>query len=317
MPLALVIDRMVGDPAWLWVRAPHPVVLIGSLVDGLDRRLNNLDLTFRARCLRGCLATGLLVAAAAAAGIVLAILLSMAPRPIAIPLEAAIAAIFLAQKSLLDHVGAVARRLSTDGLAGGREAVAQIVGRDVSVLDEPGVARAAIESLAENFSDGVVAPVFWYALLGLPGLLAYKAVNTADSMIGHRSPRYEAFGWAAARLDDLLNLVPARLSAALIGVAAAMTGRSATRAAAAALRDARLHKSPNAGWPEAAVAGALDVALGGPRRYGTLAVNGAWLNPDGRSEANAADINAAIRLVEAAWTILLALTVLIALASAL
>jgi adenosylcobinamide-phosphate synthase len=283
----------------------------------LDRRLNDLALPFRARRLRGCLATGLLVGAAAAAGIVLALLLAMAPRPIAVPIEAAIAAIFLAQKGLLDHVGAVAHRLSAGGLAGGREAVAQIVGRDVSVLDEPGVARAAIESLAENFSDGVAAPVFWYALLGLPGLLVYKAVNTADSMIGHRSARYEAFGWAAARLDDLLNLVPARLSAALIVVAAAMTGRGAMRAAATALRDARLHKSPNAGWPEAAVAGALGLAIGGPRRYDTLAVDGAWLNPGGRPEADAADINAAIRLVEAAWTILLVLTVLIILASAL
>jgi hypothetical protein len=188
-----------------------------------------------------------------------------------------------------------------------------IVGRDTSVLDGAGVSRAAIESAAENFSDGLVAPVFWYALLGLPGLLVFKVVNTADSMIGHRSPRYEAFGWAAARLDDLMNLIPARLSALLIAAAAALAGGAAGHAAAAAWHDARFHRSPNAGWPEAAAAGALGLALGGPRRYGNLIVEGAWLNGQGRSEAGPDDIFAAIRLIDTAWALLLTAVMLIAL----
>ena len=178
-------------------------------------------------------------------------------------------------------------------------------------------ARAAIESAAENFSDAVVAPALWYLAFGLPGLFVYKIVNTADSMIGHRSLRYEAFGWASARFDDLLNVIPARIAAGLIAAAAALTGRSGRGAAAAAWRDARRHKSPNAGWPEAAVAGALGLALGGPRRYGDLAVDGAWLNERGRADTAPTDIRATLRLLDAAWAILLVLTTLIALATAL
>jgi adenosylcobinamide-phosphate synthase len=317
LPLALVVDRLVGDPAWLWARVPHPVALMGRLIGGLDASLNDPARSFATRRARGLVAVIALTATAAFAGTLIALLISNVPLPVAVAGETAVAAIFLAQRSLVDHVAQVARRLDREGIDGGREAVAQIVGRDVSVLDEPGVSRAAIESLAENFSDGVVAPTLWYALLGLPGLFVYKIVNTADSMIGHRSPRHAAFGWAAARLDDLLNLVPARLTALLIAAAVALRGRSGLQALAAAWRDARLHKSPNAGWPEAAVGGALGLALGGPRRYGTLEVDGAWLNVQGRTEAGTADIRAAIRLVDAAWVILLALAVLIALATAL
>ncbi len=221
-------------------------------------------------------------------------------------LEAIVVAVFLAEKSLIDHVTAVERALLAEGIEGGRRAVSMIVGRDVSVLDEAGVSRAAIESAAENFSDGVVAPAFWFLLLGLPGLFVCKVVNTANSMIGHRSARHEAFGWAAARFDDLLNFLPARLSVLLIGAAAAVSGKAAGAALRCARSDAAKHKSPNAGWPEAALAGALGLALGGPRRYGETAVDGAWLNPAGRQASGPADIRAAIRLIDAAWALLTA-----------
>ena len=313
---ALVIDRALGDSPWLWKTLPHPVALVGRAVAWLDARLNDSARSFRRRRRSGILAMLFLMAGAAILGAILHHLMQTIPFGVAI--EVLLVAIFLAQKSLVDHVAAVADALKSDGLCGGRRAVALIVGRDVSALDEAGVARAAIESAAENFSDGVVAPAFWYALLGLPGLFLYKAVNTADSMIGHRSERHEAFGWAAARIDDLLNLVPARLSAFLIAIAAWASRRDG-RAALLALRDAPRHKSPNAGWPEAALAGAIGLALGGPRRYGELAVDGAWLNADGRREANAGDIVAAIRQIDVAWAlfaILIALAASIALAIA-
>jgi adenosylcobinamide-phosphate synthase len=264
--------------------------------------------------MRGALALALLVATGGAAGALLAWLCATIPGGVV--LEVIAIAVLLAQKSLRDHVAAVASGLEAGGVSAGRGAVALIVGRDVAALDASGVARAAIESAAENFSDAVVAPAFWYMLLGLPGLLVYKIVNTADSMIGHRSERYAAFGWAAARLDDLLNLVPARLAALLIA-AAALMGCSARNAIAVAWRDAALHKSPNAGWPEAATAGALDLALGGPRRYGELAVDGAWLNRRGRAEAGVADIRSALRLIDRAWLVLLVVTAIISLAIAL
>ena len=209
---------------------------------------------------------------------------------------------------------AVGRALATEGVDGGRRAVAHIVGRDVTVLDEAGVARAAMESAAENFSDGVVAPAFWYALAGLPGLLIYKTVNTADSMVGYRSEAHEAFGWAPARLDDVLNFVPARLAAGLIAAAAAISRHDAAVAVRAAWRDAPQHKSPNAGWPEAALAGALGIAFGGPRRYGEVAVDGVWLNPDGRRDVGPGDIRAATRLIDLAWALMVTVITLAALA---
>lgn len=307
---ALVIDRAVGDPPWLWKVLPHPVAFVGRAVAWLDARLNNSAHRFRRRRRSGVLAMLLLMAGAAMLGVILHRLLRSVPFGVAI--EVLLVAILLAQKSLVDHVAAVARALASDGLSGGRRAVALIVGRDVSVLDEAGVARAAIKSAAENFSDGVVAPAFWYTLLGLPGLFLYKAVNTANSMIGHRSERHEAFGWAAARIDDLLNLVPARLSALLIAIAAWASRRDGW-AALLALRDAPRHKSPNAGWPEAALAGALGLALGGPRRYSELAVDGAWLNAGGRRDAGAGDIDAAIRQIDIAWALLAILITLAAL----
>ena len=220
---------------------------------------------------------------------------------------AILASTLIAQRSLHQHVARVADALERDGLRGGREAVSQLVGRDTETLDEAGIARAAIESLAENFSDGVVAPVFWMIIAGLPGAAIYKAVNTADSMIGHQSQRYQAFGWAAARLDDVLNLPASRLSALLITAAAAMTkGHSAPAAWRAVCRDAPRHLSPNAGYPEAAMAGALGLALGGPRAYGGVRVEGAFLG-DGRRAAQTADIRAALGLYRCADAILIAI----------
>jgi adenosylcobinamide-phosphate synthase len=301
---ALVLDRVVGDPPWLWRRLPHPVTLFGWMIGRCDAALNDPALGFEARRRRGVAASVSLAAVALATGI--AIELVTAALPLGFALEIVLVAVLLAQKSLIEHVGQVADGLRQT-LAGGRAAVARIVGRDVTVLDEAGVARAAIESAAENFSDGLVAPAFWYATLGLPGLLVYKLANTADSMIGHRTPRHEAFGWAAARFDDALNFIPARLSAVLIALAAPLRGGQAGAAWKAALRDASLHRSPNAGWPEAAAAGALGLALGGPRRYGPVVVDGAWLNGSSRQDAGPEDIRAAMQLIDSAWLLLLAL----------
>ncbi len=311
LAVGLALDRLVGDPPAIWWRVPHPVVLIGRAIEWLDAKLNEDDAPFAARRRNGVAAIALLSLAALFVGWIVEARIGTGRLGLAV--EAVIVAVLLAQKSLVDHVAAVERALRIDGVAGGRKAVAQIVGRDVSVLDEAGVARAAIESAAENFADGVVAPAFWFLLLGLPGLLLYKVVNTANSMIGHRSPRHEAFGWAAARFDDLLNLAPARLSALLIAAAAALSRGTGGPALATARTDAKKHKSPNAGWPEAALAGALGLALGGPRRYGTLEVDGAWFNQAGRQAAEPDDIAASLRLIDMAWALLIGVTALAAL----
>jgi adenosylcobinamide-phosphate synthase len=211
-----------------------------------------------------------------------------------------IASVLIAQRSLYQHVARVRSAFAEGGLAEARAAVSMIVGRDPEQLDEAGVSRAAIESCAENFSDGVVAPVFWLALLGLPGLIAYKAINTADSMIGHRSARYEFFGWAAARVDDLVNLIPARLSGLLLAVVAPIANGAVGTALNVMRRDAPKHRSPNAGWPESATAGALGLALAGPRRYGEHIVDDPFLNVDARKKATPGDIGRALDLYVAA-----------------
>lgn len=295
---ALIIDAVVGDPVWLWRRLPHPVTLIGAAIAALDRRFNHADRSFGWRRGAGLLCLGglLLAAALLGTGVELA-LRSVDGGKLLIAL---LAATFLAQRSLYDHVAAVYDAFAEGGLEQARRAVAMIVGRDPAALDEAGVCRAAIESCAENFSDGVVAPAFWFALLGLPGLLIYKVVNTADSMIGHRTARHEAFGWAAARLDDLLNLVPARLSGLLVGLAAPMARGQIASALRVMVRDARLHRSPNAGWPESAMAGALQLALAGPRRYAERTVDDPFLNADGRKDASPDDIRRALRVLIAA-----------------
>ncbi|NKN37845.1 cobalamin biosynthesis protein [Agrobacterium sp. a22-2] len=300
--LALLLDRLVGDPPWLWKRLPHPVVLFGAAISACDRGLNRAHWSPRRRRFGGVLAIVILLAVSLLLGTVLHRLLG----PLGLfgfVLESVIAAIFLAQKSLTDHVSAVAAGLRDGGIAGGRKAVSLIVGRDPETLDEPGVCRAAIESLAENFADGVVAPALWYALLGLPGILAYKMLNTADSMIGHKSDKYRDFGWASARLDDLANWPAARLSALLIAAGALWSDgrRAGGHSLSVALRDHGLHRSPNSGWPEAAMAGALDIGLAGPRVYAGQRVSEPMMNGAGRRNLGAADIDAAVRVLQAAW----------------
>ena len=301
--IALLFDRFVIDPERLWRRLSHPVVGFGWIISTWEERLKPNGAAMQ--MLSG---TGLVVALVALS-FVLGWLPLLLGNVIGGLTEVTIVAILLAQRSLDQHVLAVADGLDRS-LEDGRHAVSMIVGRDPSVLDEGGVSRAAIESLAENFSDGVVAPLFWYFVLGLPGIVAYKAINTADSMIGHRTPRYIHFGKVAARVDDVLNWIPARFTALLL----ACLARSMT-AARTAWRDARLHRSPNAGWPEAAMAGALDIALGGPRVYPGERVDEPFMNEAGRSALDRADIGRALLLYRRACSLLLCLVLLGALTS--
>jgi len=303
--LALLFDLMFADMAPVFRYLPHPVAVVGGAVSFFDRRLNRPERSDRQRRARGALVVAVMIAAAALTGWAVAAWLRLWSFGWAG--EALVVAALLAQRSLFEHVAKVAAALAKDGLAAGRAAVAHIVGRDPLSLDEFAVARAAIESLFENFSDGVVAPCLWYACFGLPGLFVYKTANTMDSMIGHRSPRYLHFGWAAARLDDLMNLAPARLSGVLIGLAAfALPGARGFPAFRTMLKDAAKHRSLNAGWPEAAAAGALGLALAGPRRYGVTVVQDPWLG-DGRARATPADIARALRLYLAAGALFAAL----------
>ncbi len=288
-PLALLVERLAGYPEPLFRAIGHPVTWMGALIDRLDRQLNFGG----GRRGKGTLALILLLAATALVAIPLAWLCRL--MPFGWVLEAGLASSLLAQSSLHKAVADVAAGLR-NSLSEGRSAVSHIVGRDPEVLDRAGVARAAIESLAESSSDGIVAPLFWLIVGGLPGIAIYKAVNTADSMIGHKTERYLAFGWASARFDDLLNLVPARLTALLVVVAAFFVrGGLPAGALSTALRDASRHESPNAGWPEAAFAGALGFRLGGPRSYGGELVDLPAFG-DGRAELGPSDIEYALRL---------------------
>jgi len=308
--LALLIELMLGYPDWLVRSIGHPVTWMGRLIEALDHKLNHEKDSPTRRRAAGAIAV---VALIAVAGVVAYALEHNLPRlPFGLLVLAVLASTLLAQRSLYAHVARVAAALEQDGLEAGRKAVAQIVGRDPEALDEGGVARAAIESLAENFSDGVVAPAFWMSVAGLPGAAIYKAINTADSMIGHRTPRHADFGIAAARLDDLVNLPAARLAAVLIVAAAWFADRaSAANAWRAVRRDAPHHRSPNAGYPEAAMGGALGVALAGPRHYDGVLVDDAMMG-DGRRDATAADIRAALTLYRSADALLIALAGLVA-----
>ncbi len=298
----LLVDAVAGDMPAVFAHVPHPVALAGRAIAFFEAKLNRADRSERRRRERGILTTLLLVAAAAGLGWLLHLLCG--GSVVGAVVEALAIGVLVTQRSLYDHVAVVAQALAHGGLAAGREAVGHIVGRDPTRLDHSGVARAAIESLAENFSDGAVAPVFWYLLLGLPGLFAYKMANTLDSMLGHRSERYRSFGWAAARFDDLANLVPAPLSGLLLAGAAAFAGNAAPgRALAVMLRDGRKHNSPNAGWPEAAMAGALGLALAGPRPYADGDVNDPWLG-NGTPHATPADIARALQLYSLACRLL-------------
>jgi adenosylcobinamide-phosphate synthase len=308
---ALLIELAVGYPDQLFHAAGHPVTWMGRLIGWLDRVLNHDYLSRANRRMAGLIALGIATVTSAVVAYALERFLLLLPFGIAG--VALLSSALIAQRSLYDHVARVASALDEGGLAEGRAAVSHIVGRDPESLDEYGVARAAIESLAENFSDGVVAPVFWMVFLGLPGGAIYKAINTADSMIGHRTKRHEAFGWAAARLDDLVNLPASRLAAVLIVAAAAtMNDGSAREAWRTIRRDADRHRSPNAGYPEAAMAGALGLSLAGPRVYGGVHVEDATMG-SGRRDATTADIRAALALYQRADAMLIGLVAAIAL----
>ncbi len=298
---ALLIEAAFGYPDWLYRRIGHPVTWIGALITRGERAWNRPDRLASARSAAGVALICMLVLITGGLALGVQVLIeAVLPALPAIVVLGLIASPALAQRSLDMHVRAVASALEQKGLAAGREAVSEIVGRDPDALDEAGVSRAAIESLAENFSDGVVAPLFWLVVAGLPGAAIYKAINTADSMIGHKSERYLAFGWAAARLDDVVNLPASRLAALWLVAAGALTpGASARGALRAVARDAGRHRSPNAGWPEAAMAGALGFRLAGPRAYGGAMVEDHWMG-DGRADLSAADIRAALRLYRVA-----------------
>ena len=294
--LAMLLDAALGEPRWLWDRLPHPAILMGRTVAWVDRAFNRGS----QQRLAGVLGFGGLVLGAGALGWVLQAL----PGQVA---EVIICAILLAQKSLVQHVQAVADALRLS-VGDGRRAVAMIVGRDTAAMDGPSIARAAIESAAENLSDGITAPALWFLIGGLPGLLIYKITNTADSMIGHRTPRHAQFGWAAARFDDLLNLAPARLTAGLIW----LTTRPA-HVWPAIIADARRHRSPNAGWPEAAMARVLNVALSGPRSYDGHMQDFPFVHPTGQRQIGADQIDAAVVALWRTWGLGLTFVAIIAL----
>lgn len=283
--LALLIDYLLGDPPRLWDKFTHPIVYIGKAISWFDRRLNKGSL----RREKGVVVMIALVLG----GLILGKLIKIIPDFRI--LEVIVVTVLIAHKSLIDHVKAVATALKSN-LTDARRELAKIVGRDTAALDESGVATAAIESCAENFSDAVIAPVFWYLILGLPGIITYKIINTADSMIGHKSETYNKFGWAAAKLDDLVNLIPARLCGGLM----CLVARS-TDAFDRMRSDAPLHASPNAGWPEAAMAGILDIRLAGPRVYDANLTDDPYINPLGRSQLGHGDISDAIKVVNKAW----------------
>jgi adenosylcobinamide-phosphate synthase len=291
---ALALDALFGEMGPLFRILPHPVQAMGRLIGAMDRRLNRPDRGEAARFWRGAFTLIVVVATAGAVGWLIATLARGIPGGWMI--EALIAATLLAQRSLYGHVAAVALALRNEGLAGGRRAIRHIVSRDPNSMDEHGIARAALESLSENFADAVVAPVFWYAVAGLPGMLAYKAINTADSMIGYRSDQYRAFGKAAARLDDAANWIPARLAGLITALAAAPAGDDPTRALKVMWRDACTHASPNAGWPEAAFAGALGLALGGPRSYPGEGTREHWIGGEGKRKYGPKGIGRGLKL---------------------
>lgn len=303
--LALAIDLAFGEMAVVFRFLPHPLAIAGRAIGFFDRRLNREGRSDAARRLRGAITVVVLVGAAAAIGWAIGEYLRVVHY--AWLIEALLVAVLLDERSLFEHVAAVGKALKSDGLQGGRAAVAKIVGRDPESLDEHGVARAAIEALFAKFSTGLVAPAFWYLLLGLPGLFACKTAGALNGVIGHRSPKYLDFGWAAARLDDALDWIPARLTALLVWLAAlVLPGAHAGAAVRTTLADARKHRSPHAGWPEAAAAGALGLALGGPRRYLGTVMDEPWLGA-GRARATLADLGAALKLYLAAAAVLAAL----------
>ncbi len=287
--LAMTIEVAVGWPKWLHRTIGHPVSWIGRFIGFLDRRYNRADMPDRIRRFYGMIAA---IWAIGLVGFVGWIMTHFLPNGLwGVLIGGVIAWPLLATRSMYEHVAAVARPLVSDDIGKAREAVAMIVGREPDRLEAAAISRAALESLGENSSDGIVAPVFWGLLLGLPGIAAYKPVNTLDSMIGHRTPRHEAIGWAAARIDDVANFLPARLTGGMFCIVCCRFNE----AFACMVRDARQHRSPNAGWPEAAMAGALRVRLSGPRAYAAGMSDEPWLNAAAR-DAEAIDLERGLAL---------------------
>jgi len=307
MAVAMAVDALLGWPAPLFARVGHPVTWLGRLITTVDTAWNRPSDPPAFRRAAGVAGALVVIAVSAALGWVLQSVLALGW--IQFVLVGILAWPLVALRSLDDHVAAVASPLQAGDIAGAREAVSRIVGRDPATLDEAGIARAAIESLAENASDGIVAPVFWGALFGLPGIFGYKAINTLDSMIGHRSERHEAFGWAAARIDDVANFIPARLTGFLFVLLAPRRAE----ALSCMTRDARRHRSPNAGWPEAAMAGALGVRLSGPRIYHGSITNEPWLN-EGARDPLAADITQGLTVYRRAMLLLAGLLAILSFA---
>ncbi len=301
VPLAMLVDAAIGDPRWFYRYVPHPVAVAGKAFSGLDGLLNRPSMPAIARRLSGILAVCVVGALAWLIGAL--IVAWAAPLPYGWVLIALLMSLLIAQNSLYRHVADVADALSAGVLDRGRSAVARIVGRDPDSLDEAGVSRAAIESTAENFSDGVVAPVMFAVFFGLPGMMLYKAVNTADSMIGHLNDEYRDFGWASARLDDVLNYIPARFAGLLIAAAAGLGTGAPKPALVTMFRDGRKHRSVNAGYPEAAMAGALQVALGGPRTYGGDSLDEPWLD-GGPADCGERTIRRGLRIYAVACALL-------------
>jgi len=305
MAVAMGVDAVLGWPDGLFTRLGHPVTWLGRLIGALDARWNRTEDAPWKRRAAGIVAA--LIVIALSSGLALAVQTAMPQGWIRFVLLGILAWPFVALRSLHDHVAAVAHPLQSADLAAARSAVSKIVGRDPANLDEAAIARAAIESLAENTSDGIVAPLFWGVLFGLPGIVGYKAANTLDSMIGHRSERHESFGWAAARIDDVANLVPARLT----GLLFALMSAHPMEAMSCMIKDARRHRSPNAGWPEAAMAGALGVRLCGPRFYHGELADEPWLNGAARDPI-AGDIARGLKLYSRAMMCLVGLLVALA-----
>ena len=289
--LALFLDAVLGEPRWLWSRVPHPAVVMGRMIGWADRQFNN-NTRFAGLC------------------VVLALVIAMACLGWALSQLGAIAqivitAILLAQRSLVQHIAHVARDLRISQPSA-RQSVAMIVSRNTRQMTPPDVARAAIESGAENLSDGLIAPAFWALIGGLPGILVYKVINTADSMIGYRTPKHENFGWAAARLDDVLNWVPARLTSILFWLAGGAIGRWSD-----IKQEATRHKSPNAGWPEAALARALNIAIAGPRIYHGARQDLPWVNPTGKRDIGATEIEKALHHLWRVWGLFVILLIIV------
>lgn len=309
--LAAVIERFIGYPASVQTAIRHPVQWIGAVITHADTKLNTVPENALLSKLMGAASLIAIIALFAIPAWIIQSITSHLPFPVI--WQALIATPFIAQKSMREHVQAVDRGLSSS-LADGRKAVSMIVGRDTRNLDESDITRAALESLAENTADGIVAPLFWFALLGLPGIIAYKVINTADSMIGHRSTQHRHFGFFAAKLDDVVNLPASRLTGLFFVAAAFFKSNSAAQEALNSMwQDAGKHRSPNAGWPEAAMAGALGLKFGGPRAYEGEWLDLAWMG-DGREELKRTDIASGLKLYATALWIMTALLALLGLA---